>query len=229
SLTSVAQKQTVAEELGLPPPPKIPINGYFRYAAAIRPNIKRQYPKMEARDITARLALHWQNLPPIEKDRWNKEFQKDKEAYALKLAEYLRKLSPKQIEDMKDLKSKRRQDKQKRTLKRERKRESEELGKPKHPGNVFMQYLMSLDRGEATMKEFLSGAASRWRSLPEEDKEVYRRKAKVLKDQYEAKLKNWEMKMIREGRPDLVRRQNQIEDLSTTQNVRRSLKNLQNP
>lgn len=228
-LTSIAGKQTAAEELGLPAPPKLPSNGYLRFSNAIRPNIKRQFPNMDPRSVQAKLAQHWQNLPLVEKDRWNKEFLKEKEIYTRKYADYLRKLTPKQVEDIKALKSQRRQEKQKKTLHREKKKESAELGKPKHPGNIFMQYLMSLDRGEATMKEFLTAAAIRWRNLPEEEKEVYKRKAKILRDQYEAKLKDWELKMIRNGRSDLVRRQNQIEDLSTNPHVRRSLKNLKNP
>merc|ERR1712106_1197131 len=137
-LTSVALKQTVAEELGLPTPPKMPANGYLRYLNAIRPNVKRQYPSIEAKAITTKLAQYWQALPAHEKIRWNNEYQKEKEIYDRKNEEYLRKLSPKQIQDMKDLKSQRRHDKAKKLQNREIKKESESLGKPKHPGNVFM-------------------------------------------------------------------------------------------
>lgn len=64
----------------------------------------------------------------------------------------MKKLTPQQIESMKDLKRKRSQDKLKRQIRRDKKKETEELGKPKHPGNAFTLYLLSLDRGDAPLK-----------------------------------------------------------------------------
>lgn len=62
----------------------------------------------------------------------------------------MEKLSPSQIESIKKLKKKRTEDKTKRQLRLDKKKESELLGKPKYPGNAFIFYLSTLDRGEAS-------------------------------------------------------------------------------
>lgn len=65
---------------------------------------------------------------------------------------YLEKLKPSQVESIKKLKKKLSEDKVKRQMRRDKKRESEFLGKPKYPGNAFILYVATLDRGEATCK-----------------------------------------------------------------------------
>ncbi|XP_042868568.1 transcription factor A, mitochondrial-like isoform X2 [Penaeus japonicus] len=220
---SVAGKQTVAQELGLPDPPKRPMTPYIRFVNANRQEIKKKYPELSAPQLTIKLASLWNELGLPEKSKWSLLYTKDREAYDLKYKEYMKKLTPQQIESMKDLKRKRSQDKLKRQIRRDKKKETEELGKPKHPGNAFTLYLLSLDRGEAPLKEFLTGAASRWRRLPEEEQEVFRERAKKQREQYEQELRHWEAKMIKSGRADLVRRHQQLEDLKHTATHRRHI------
>lgn len=64
----------------------------------------------------------------------------------------MEKLSPSQVESIKKLKKKRTEDKTKRQMRREKKKESELMGKPKYPGNAFILYVATLDRGEAGAK-----------------------------------------------------------------------------
>lgn len=65
---------------------------------------------------------------------------------------YMEKLTPFQVESIKELKRKRSQDKVKRQVRRDKKRESDFLGKPKYPGNAFLLYVSTLDRGEAAAR-----------------------------------------------------------------------------
>lgn len=72
--------------------------------------------------------------------------------YAFRYKAYVQKLSPSQLESIKALKRKRSEDKAKRLSRRDKKRESEDLGKPKYPGNAFFLYISTLERGDLTGK-----------------------------------------------------------------------------
>ncbi|XP_076052933.1 transcription factor A, mitochondrial-like [Oratosquilla oratoria] len=216
-----ACKQTIAEELGIPEPPKRPLTPYMRFAHKTRENMKRQNPGLSHTEITSKLVTTWQNLPMTQKNYWSSEYQREKIMFDKRQADYIRSLTPLQIENIKELKRKRAKDKAKKQMRREKKKQSEELGKPKHPGNAFTMYLLSLDRGEAPLKEFLSGAASRWHRLPVQEQDLFKEKAKKLREQYEKELVKWEEKMIRAGRADLVRQHQQLEDLKSSASYRR--------
>lgn len=204
-LLSVASKQTVAEQLGLPEPPKRPLAPHIRY---MKHNIdinKRKFPRLSTQEIFVKTSQEWKSLTPNEKERWISEYEKEKFVYDTRYEAYMKKLTPSQVESMKNLKKKRSEDKVKRQLRREKKKECEELGKPKYPGNAFLLYVSTLDRGEAPVKEFVTGAARRWHILPEQAQNIYREKARKQLEQYQQDLAEWESRMLKCGRVDLVR------------------------
>lgn len=209
----IANKQTVAEELGLPTPPKRPISAYLRWVSFHRDEYRRKFPKLTFLDVNRKLAETWNGLGVLEKETWSAEYRKDKEIFDKQYEDYMKKLTPEQITNIKNLKKKRSQDKVKRQMKREKRKDNEELGKPKHPGNAFTLYLMSLDRGNFPLKDFLTTAAASWKQLPEEQLKIYKDKAAKNREQYNRELHEWELKMIRAGRADLVRQHQQLEDL----------------
>ncbi|XP_064084412.1 transcription factor A, mitochondrial-like [Macrobrachium nipponense] len=208
-----ATKKTVAEELGLPPPPKRPASAYLRWLSEFRDKYQVQYPKLTFMELNKKLAETWNEYTPQQKERWVSLYRHEKEGFDRKYEKYMNSLTPMQVESINKLKKKRLEDKHKRQVKRDKKKDSEELGKPKHPGNAFTLYLVTLDRGGATLKEFLHGAATRWKQLPESDLKYYKDKAAKAREQYQKELHEWELKMIRAGRSDLVRQHQQLEDL----------------
>lgn len=66
--------------------------------------------------------------------------------------DYMQRLSPREVESMRQLKKKQLQDKAKRQAIKERKQECESLGRPKYPGNAFLLYVQTLERGDASIK-----------------------------------------------------------------------------
>ena len=64
----------------------------------------------------------------------------------------MKRLTPDQLEGMKKLKKQRSEEKVKQRIKKHKKKDMEELGKPKHPGNSFTLFLLDQDRGEASQK-----------------------------------------------------------------------------
>ncbi|XP_068226890.1 transcription factor A, mitochondrial isoform X2 [Palaemon carinicauda] len=212
-LIPVATKKTVAEELGLPPPPKRPSSAYLRWLSEFREKYQRMYPRLTFMELNKKLAEAWNEYTPQQKERWTNLYREEKEAFDQKYEMYMKNLTPEQIESINKLKKQRSVDKIKRQVKRDKKRDSEELGKPKHPGNAFTLYLLSQDRGGAILKDFLHGAATRWKQLPESDLKYFKDKAAEARERYQKELHEWEMKMIKAGRSDLVRQHQQLEDL----------------
>ncbi|KAG0725138.1 Transcription factor A, mitochondrial [Chionoecetes opilio] len=206
-LLSVAykHKQSVAEQLGLPEPPKRPLTPHVQFIKDRIEDMIKKYPNSSSQEVFIKTLDHWRALSILEKDKWTSEYGKEKEIYNTVYKAYIEKLSPSQLDSIKALKKKRLEDKAKRQLRRDKKKESEELGKPKYPGNGFFLYTSTLDRGEASAKEFVTGAAQRWHRLPEETQSVYREKAKKLTEEYQQQLRQWEVKMAKIGRVDLVR------------------------
>lgn len=204
-MLSVAFKQTVAEQLGLPEPPKRPLTPHVRYIKEqLEENMKR-FPTLSSQEVFIKTLDIWKSLSTLEKSKWTTEYGREKEIYDVNYKAYMEKLSPSQVENIKKLKKKRSEDKTKRQVRRDKKKESELLGKPKYPGNAFLLYVSSLDRGEASAKEFVTAAATNWHKLPEQTQKVYRDKAKKLLEEYQQQLLQWENKMVKQGRIDLVR------------------------
>ncbi|KAK8720375.1 hypothetical protein OTU49_013368, partial [Cherax quadricarinatus] len=79
-----------------------------------------------------------------------------------------------------------------------------DLMKPKVPGNAFTIFIKSLDQGELKLKDFMYDAAIKWNMLPEEEKDVFRTLAKKYEKQYCHEISQWEKKMKKIGRQDLV-------------------------
>ncbi|XP_042226526.1 transcription factor A, mitochondrial-like isoform X2 [Homarus americanus] len=200
-----AGKQTIAEQLGLPEPPKRPLAPHLRFMKHFLEENKRKLPKWSTQEIFVKTVQDWKTISPIEKGKWTSEYEREKTLYDIRYTDYMKKISPKQLESIRNLKKKRSEDKIKRQLRREKKKEVEELGKPKYPGNAFILYVSTLDRGEAASKDFVSGAARQWHLLPEERQNVFREKAKKKLEEYQRELAEWEAKMLKAGRVDLVR------------------------
>lgn len=202
---SVACKQSVAQQLGLPEPPKRPLAPHVRFIKDRLEEFNKRYPTLSSQEVFTKTLDHWKSLSSLEKSKWTSEYNREREVYNAVYKAYVQKLTPSQLESIKALKRKRSEDKAKRLSRRDKKRESEDLGKPKYPGNAFFLYISTLERGDLTGKEFVKTAAEKWHSLPERTQQVYREKAKRMLDQYNEDLRQWEAKMVQKGRLDLVR------------------------
>ncbi|KAK7084574.1 hypothetical protein SK128_014769 [Halocaridina rubra] len=215
-VVQVANKQTLTEELGLPPLPKRPSSAYLQWFNSNKDRFRKAHPDLTFKEQTKKLGETWTNLSLSEKEHWTQLYRKERDVYDKKYEEYMKRLTPQEIASLKNLKKKKADEKMKRHIRRERKKDNLELGKPKHPGNAFTIYLLTLDRKELPVKEFLQTAANMWRQLPEKEVQMYRDKALRNREVYKKELHEWEMRMIREGRSDLVRQHHQLEDLKRT-------------
>ncbi|XP_032902746.1 SWI/SNF-related matrix-associated actin-dependent regulator of chromatin subfamily E member 1-related isoform X3 [Amblyraja radiata] len=72
----------------LPNGPKAPVTGYVRFLNERREQIRMQYPDLPFPEITRMLGNEWSKLPPLEKQRYLDEAEKDKQQYLKELKEF---------------------------------------------------------------------------------------------------------------------------------------------
>lgn len=77
--------------------------------------------------------------------------------------------------------------------------------KPQNPiRNYWLEYLDSLDRGDASYKDFLRGASAKWKQLPVQEQDRFKELNSERREQYKADLAQWEALMIEQGLTHLV-------------------------
>ncbi|KAG7177082.1 transcription factor A, mitochondrial-like [Homarus americanus] len=233
-LAPVAYKQTIAQELGLPEPPKRPVTPYIRFLVHHQEGLRRKSPQLSMREIGKTVLHKWENLTFEEKSEWSQAYERDKAVYDVRYMDYMKSLSPQQIKSMKELKlkrseeklrqvedkvkvlevkTKREEGKLKAQLRLKKKRECKELGKPKSPITAFALYINSLEEENASFKDILIVGATKWHTLPKETQDWYLEKAKEQREEYQHDLLDWEITMFKKGRRDLVR-VSQLEEIS---------------
>ncbi|ELU04681.1 hypothetical protein CAPTEDRAFT_155070 [Capitella teleta] len=68
--------------------PKQPLTGYVRFLSDRREQIREENPSATFTEITKRLGAEWSKLPPMEKQRYLDEAERDKERYLKELEAY---------------------------------------------------------------------------------------------------------------------------------------------
>jgi len=87
------------------------------------------------------------------------------------------------------------------------------FSRPQQPLTAYSLFLREqlninpLPADSKLIKERFKEVSEKWKSLSESEKEVYRKRANVLSDEYQKALIKWEMRMLKEGHVDLVRKQ----------------------
>lgn len=219
-LVSSAGKKTIQQDTELPKLPKRPLTPYIQFIMCHRDDIRREHPTLTRKEVESRLLRKWQSFTFEERNLWSLKYEREKAEYDKQYKEVMKKLDSLQIKQTPDDRIQKRS-KQKLKLgedsetmtqrltkdknSNERKIECEYLGKPKAPRNSFTLYLNTVKQDGVQIKNFMRKASVTWKKLPEEEKEIFRQKAKALQEQYQTDLLRWETKMCEMGRMDLIR------------------------
>ncbi|XP_056385928.1 transcription factor A, mitochondrial isoform X2 [Hyla sarda] len=198
STTRWFSKQSSLEDF-----PKRPLTSYLRFVVQHRPSMTKQYPEAKLTEISKILALEWRGLSESARKPYIEAANEERLKYKDDVRKYKEKLSPLELELLKD-KRKRRLVKRKHIRHR---RELTMLGKPKGSRNAYNIY-MSEHFHEAkgpSLSGKMKSLHEDWNRLPHSQKQMYIQLAQDDKIRYENEMKAWEEQMIEIGREDLIR------------------------
>ncbi|XP_072522799.1 transcription factor A, mitochondrial [Salminus brasiliensis] len=184
--------------------PKKPLSSYLHYVKEQQPVIVRQHPDIKGVDVFRKIAQQWGTLTPEQKRPFEELSVAAKKQYEVDLQKYQAQFTPAEIAAMEE---ERRQKMAKREAIR-KKRELNNLGKPKRPRtpfNIFMAEHFEEAKG-TTMPDKMKSLLDEWRGCHDTQKQVYVQLAEDDKVRYKNEIKVWEEHMTEMGREDLVRR-----------------------
>jgi len=188
-------------------------NGYAIFVRDQFKDMQSKNPGAPSKEVVGLLAKSWKSMPFEERMTYSNMATENRQALKENLTQLLSNEPQDKIDEanksLRELREQRRKD-----LAHYRKvRENHRQNKPLKPRNSYQLYVETLKRGDAGLTDFIKGAAEKWKSLPEQDKEPFSIKAKELHEDYAKNLKEWELKMIESKKLNLVRKST-LEDLS---------------
>lgn len=169
--------KSVEEKLGLPRKPKRPRSGYYHFLIEHQASVKENNPKLPTAEILKIVASMWSNTS--DREEYAKGFQDDQVRYTTEMSEYQRTLSEDDRLRIKELKAKIAT----RKAELRKRKQQQDLGKPKRPVNAFVKFSIEQNRGrhqskgKQTMEEyhqFYREITYKWRALSDEERAKYR-------------------------------------------------------
>lgn len=152
----------------------------------------------------------WKNIDSTQKQKYQEGYMKDMEEYEHKYQKYTASLSPKQKEAITEAKQEQRQSRKRRKMKKIYKEEH----KPKRPLGSFLFFVKDLLASEKLkdkkLADVLMVAKDRWGTMTHTDKEKYLKLTAADKSRYQKEMQEWEIKMIKEGKSDIIRKESRV-------------------
>lgn len=182
------------------------VNPFSLYVKENIRNVVQQNPNSKVTSIYSMMASQWRSMTFEQKLTYLDKANENREANKRELNDLYANLSKDKIKEVQKKIKENRSIRRKKLSKMRTKRQQNKLKKPKRPPSGFILYAQSLDRGEANMTEFTKGAAFKWKSLAQEDKDKFLNESKKLQEEYKMQLRTWESKMLAEGHEKLVRK-----------------------
>ncbi|KAM3913495.1 transcription factor A, mitochondrial [Leptodactylus fuscus] len=183
--------------------PKRPLSSYFRFVIEQRPALSKKYPEAKPAEIAKMLGLEWKGLSESSRKLYIEAANEEQLKYKDEIRKYKEKLSPLELELLKE-------QRKRRLVKRKRIRLSRELtilGKPKGARNAYNIFVS--ERFQEATAPSLSGKMNflhgEWKKLSQSQKQMYMQLAVDDKIRYENEMKAWEEQMLEIGREDLLR------------------------
>uniref|UniRef100_A0A8C6ZL04 Transcription factor A, mitochondrial n=1 Tax=Nothoprocta perdicaria TaxID=30464 RepID=A0A8C6ZL04_NOTPE len=202
-IAALAAERGLCRRLGTRARPKRPLNAYLRFLRESQPLYRQKHPEMSILELVKKMAGAWRELPPSEKQVYEKAGQADWQKYHEELAEYKAQLTPADAAAL-------REEKERQLARRrffQKKRELTVLGKPKKSRNAFNIFVSENypESQGASPTAKMKNLYDKWQQLTSSQKQTYLQLSEDDKVRYENEMKSWEAKMVELGREDLLR------------------------
>lgn len=187
-----------------PPKPRKPQTAFLLYLKEARSKFAKEDPSLKQTEIVRKASKKWAELDPIEKERYQKEYNENYETYIQELQQYNNSITAEQ----KQLWEEKKKEHSKNMKDLDLKRKNEAFGKPKRPASAFLSYLVekkSEKDPNISFRDWLKSVTKTWNEMSNAEKKSYVDQATESMVQYRKDLYEWEIKMISLGHNDIVR------------------------
>jgi len=204
------ETKELLKSLKIPEHPKRPLTPYFRFLTEQRPLVQKEHPDWKLVDVTKQCAHDWKQLDHNLKEKYKEEYSKDVEVYERKSQQFTSSLTKQQAEALSAAKQEKRHDRKKRAIKKLYR----ENAKPKRPTGTFLYFVKDKwalpENKDKKLAELLSAVKDEWNTMPVTKKEKYIKLSEADRKRYEKQMEEWEARMIKEGKSNMVRKDRQI-------------------
>ncbi|XP_025410455.1 transcription factor A, mitochondrial [Sipha flava] len=197
-----AKKAVVENTLQLPKRPKKPNPPFFLYLQEKRQEVTEKH-NLSLKDAVRVVSEMWKNVDSENKQKMNEVYNKELEKYKKNVELYKQSLTEDQKNELFRLKYEQIEQRTKRKLKKELK----DLGKPRKPLTAYLMFVSEeiKNHGNVPVQIYMTTIANKWKEMDENTKSKFIKAALQENDKYNNALLDWENKMIKAGRLDLVR------------------------
>ncbi|XP_008147436.2 upstream-binding factor 1-like protein 1 [Eptesicus fuscus] len=190
-----------------PDMPKQPLTPYLRFSKENRLEYSQMHPKLKNQELTKVMSEKYKELPEERRLKYIEDFQKDKQEYGGKLAQF-RKDHPHLVQNSKTSvvlkRSSTRAPKKFQGHRKELKSSPENdfweeikfSGEPeKPPMNEYQKFHQDLwssrELQDLPLRERMVEISRRWQRVPRSQREHYKQQAEELQKQYKVDLEHW--------------------------------------
>nr|UOA02778.1 transcription factor A mitochondrial-like protein [Monochamus saltuarius] len=198
-------KQETLEKLKLlkiPEKPKRPQSPYVKFVAEHRINVIKDNPNFKQTEVIKKCAEDWKSITQELKEEYNVAYKNECAIYDQKLSTFNASLTPEQKEALQLASEEKKSSKERRKIKKIEK----ETNKPKRPMGAYALYIKEQSQiKNVSMKDLISSLKDDWTKLSEDEKTKYKNQFLKEREKYETAMADWEEKMLKEGRDNLIR------------------------
>ncbi|KAK3592826.1 hypothetical protein CHS0354_019054 [Potamilus streckersoni] len=204
-------RQVASSKSELPKPPKRSPGMFVLFYQDKREKIAAENPGKKITELAKIAGAMWKRLDEKEKKFYEEEEQKRNLEFAEEYEVYVGSLTENQKKQLEEEKYKKILNLQQKKQKTVRKKEENELNKPKRPSTSYGLFVKDWYAKNASEDSVTGSVLSNskvvadiWVTLPKEEKMVYSNKAEELMSKYNKDLLKWYHKMEAQGRLELV-------------------------
>jgi hypothetical protein len=204
ALTRSLHASSITRRTHLPDLPKQPQNPFFKFMEKEKSSILAINREAKVKDLARVAGQRWRELPEDTKETLKEEYQRELAAWRERKAAVEAHLEKANLLD--DVKAQMKEERLERAIRKAKRKQKElanQLGRPKAPTNAYSLFVAenlpktsSANEARQAMKDM----AAKWKSLAEDTRAGYERRATDTRQAYNANVDQWKKKV--EGKED---------------------------
>lgn len=201
---SNAEKEKL-KQLNIPEIPKKPASPFLRFLKAQYPIYSKENPEIKFQDVVKKLSEVWNTQDPTMKAKLSEGFKEDLEKYNKLYLVFQAGLTNEQQAALKEMRAEKVNRRKRLSARNVQRKFNIETNRPKRAVNYYNYFLKDImTTRKESLKQAMEIGKTEWPLLSDEQKQKYIDQGIADKNRYAKENKEWEAKLIKEGKFDLI-------------------------